>query len=138
MFRVLVRLLLVAASAMVGDLHAADGVIVIGHPGMRPIDAQTLGKIYMGRLIQIGDIYVTAVNADPGSKVRELFLQTYLKQDDGKYIGYWRVRRSVGQGKPPREFSQAIDVINFVSTTPGGIGYIREEDYRPGLNVLLR
>jgi hypothetical protein len=138
MFKATVRSLTMALAAACGDLHAADGVVVIGHPTLRPLDLETIEKIYTGKLIQVGSIYVTAVNADVGSRVRERFLQAFLKQDEGKYTGYWRVRRSIGQGKPPRELTSSIDVINFVNATPGAIGYINEADVQPGLNVLLR
>jgi ABC-type phosphate transport system substrate-binding protein len=30
------------------------------------------------------------------------------------------------------------DVINFVKSTPGAIGYIDEADVQPGVNVLLK
>lgn len=138
MRRVLVPLLLLLAGAGPGRLEAADGVVVIGHPALRPINLLTLEKIYTGKLIQLGEVFVTPVNAEPGSRLRERFLQAYLKQDEGRYTGYWRVRRSIGQGKPPRELASAEDVIQFVNTTPGAIGYIDEKDLRPGVLVLLR
>ncbi|MFO1191586.1 MAG: hypothetical protein U1F00_05440 [Rhodoferax sp.] len=138
MRRVLVPLLLLLAGAGPGRLEAADGVVVIGHPALRPINVLTLEKIYTGKLIQLGEVFVTPVNAEPGSRLRERFLQAYLKQDEGRYTGYWRVRRSIGQGKPPRELASAEDVIQFVNTTPGAIGYIDEKDLRPGVLVLLR
>lgn len=138
MFKATARLLTLALAAASGGLHAADGVVVIGHPALRQVDLETIEKIYTGKLIQVGNIFVVAVNADAGSNVRERFLQAFLKQDEGKYTGYWRVRRSIGQGKPPRELTRSIDVINFVNSTPGAIGYISEADVQPGLNVLLR
>ena len=132
------RTLALALATALGDLCAADGVVVIGHPALRQLDLETVVKIYTGKMIQVGNIYVVAVNADVGSNVRERFLQAFLKQDEGKYTGYWRVRRSIGQGKPPRELPRSIDVINFVNSTPGAIGYISEADIQPGLNVLLK
>ena len=138
MYKVIVRTLTLALAVAAGQLYAADGVVVIGHPALRQLDLETIEKIYTGKLIQLGSIYVIAVNADVGSTVRERFLQTFLKQDEGKYTGYWRVRRSIGQGKPPRELPRSIDVINFVNSTPGAIGYISEADIQPGLNVLLK
>lgn len=132
------RTLAMALATALGDLCAADGVVVIGHPALQQLDLETVVKIYTGKMIQVGNIYVVAVNADVGSNVRERFLQAFLKQDEGKYTGYWRVRRSIGQGKPPRELPRSIDVINFVNSTPGAIGYISEADIQPGLNVLLK
>ncbi len=138
MFKFVTRTLALALVAVLGDVCAADGVVVIGHPALRQLDLETVEKIYTGKLIQVGDIYVVAVNADVGSSVRARFLQAFLKQDEGKYTGYWRVRRSIGQGKPPRELPRTIDVINFVNSTPGAIGYISEAEVQPGLNVLLK
>ena len=138
MFKPAVRTLALALATALGDLHAADGVVVIGHPALRQLDLETVEKIFTGKLIQVGNIYVTAVNADVGSSVRDRFLQAYLKQDEGRYTGYWRVRRSIGQGKPPRELPRSIDIINFVNSTPGAIGYISESDLQPGLNILLK
>ncbi len=138
MFKFVTRALALALVAVLGDVCAADGVVVIGHPALRQLDLETVEKIYTGKLIQVGDIYVVAVNADVGSSVRARFLQAFLKQDEGKYTGYWRVRRSIGQGKPPRELPRTIDVINFVNSTPGAIGYISEAEVQPGLNVLLK
>ena len=138
MFKALARTLILALATALGELQAADGVVVIGHATLRQLDLETIEKIYTGKLIQIGNIFVVAVNADAGSAVRERFLRVFLKQDEGRYTGYWRVRRSIGQGKPPREMSRSIDVINFVNATPGAIGYISEADIQPGLNVLFK
>lgn len=121
-----------------GALHAADGVVVIGHASLQRLDPETVEKIYTGKQIQVGSIYVTAVNADVGSALRERFLQAFLKQDEGKYTGYWRVRRSIGQGKPPKELPKSADVINFVTSTPGAIGYILESEVQAGMNILLK
>ena len=93
MFRFAVRTLTLALATAYGSLHAADGVVVIGHPSLRRLDPGTVERIYTGKQVQVDDIFVTAVNADIGSGVRERFLMHYLKQDEGRYTGYWRVRR---------------------------------------------
>jgi ABC-type phosphate transport system substrate-binding protein len=48
------------------------------------------------------------------------------------------VRRYVGKGASPRELPSSEDVINFVKSTPGAIGYLDASDVRPGVNVLLK
>lgn len=133
-----VRTLVLALATAFGELYAADGVVVIGNANLRQLDPETVEKIYTGRQIQVGSVFVTAVNADIGSAIRDRFLQAYLKQDESKYTGYWRVRRSIGQGKPPKELPRSVDVINFVNSTPGAIGYINEADLQPGMNILLK
>ncbi len=126
-------LLLAAAGA-----RAADGVVVIGHPSVKRLDGQTVARIYTGRVIEVDGVAVTAVNAIRGSAVRDRFLQVFLNQDEDKYTAYWTVRRYIGKGASPRELSKASDIIHFVTTTPGAIGYIQDSDLQPGLNILLR
>ena len=70
--------------------------------------------------------------------VRNRFLQIFLNQDEDKYTAYWTVRRYIGKGASPREMAKSSDIISFVNSTPGAIGYINEADLQPGLNVLLR
>ena len=128
---------LMLASA-IGWLHAADGVVVIGHANMKPLDKQTVEKIYTGKNMKVGDVLVTAVNADVGSMLRERFLKAIIEKEEDSYTGRWLVMRAKGLGKPPKELPNAAAIINFVTTTPGAIGYISEADVRPGLNILYR
>ena len=138
MFKAVIRTLLLALASAAGGASAADGVVVIGHPNLRQLDAQMIAKIYTGKVIEVDGVSVTAVNANSGSTVRNRFLQVYLNQDEDKYTAYWTVRRYIGKGASPRELPRSSDVINFVNSTPGAIGYINEADIQPGINVLLR
>ena len=122
-----------------GASSAAGGVVVIGHPGLAgKFDGATVQRIFTGKVIEVGGVSVTAVNANLGSAVRKQFLQDVLHQDEDKYTAYWTVRRYIGKGVPPKELPSSADIINFVTSTPGAVGYIDESDLRPGLNVLLK
>ena len=133
--RVLVAAFTASAIAQAG---AADGLIVIGHPNLPALDAATLEKVYTGKVVEVGGVSVTAINAQSGSATRTRFLQAYLKQDEEKYTAYWIVRRYIGKGAPPREIAGSAAIIDFVKSTPGAIAYIDEADATPGVRVLLR
>lgn len=135
-FRLVLLLLALAATSV--DTRAIAGVVVIGHPSIKRMDATTLARIYTGRVIEVDGVAVTAINAKPGTEVRTRFLQMFLNQDEDKYTAYWTVRRYIGKGASPREMSTSSEVIRFVTSTPGAIGYIDSADLQPGLNVLLR
>lgn len=137
-YRTGIGILLVALACAAGELNAAGGVVVIGNANLTRLDAATLEKIYTGKVIEVEGKPVTAVNANSGSPVRNRFLQAFLNQDEDKYTAYWTVRRYIGKGASPREMSSSADVIKFVQSTPGAIGYIDEADVPPGVNVLLR
>lgn len=111
---------------------------IVGHPGLLPLDAMTLQRIYTGKIVELNGMRVTPVNLPPGNALRAHFLRDYLKQDEDQYIGYWTVRRYVGKGTPPRELENPDAVIEFVSRTTGAIGYVEESRLTPEMKVLLR
>ncbi len=133
------RTLLVALIFLAANVRAAGGVVVIGDVRLARLDAPTLEKVYTGKIIEVDGIPVTAVNASRGSSVRNRFLRAYLNQDEDKYTAYWTVRRYSGMGASPRELSSSAEVIDYVKSTPGAIGYIDEAEVPPaGVNVLLK
>lgn len=136
--RKLIPAVLPLALLLAGSPAQASNVVVIGHASLSRLDAGTVQKVFTGKAIEVGGVAVTAVNASTGSNVRNRFLQTFLSQDEEKYTAYWTVRRYIGKGAPPKELNSSAEVINFVQSTPGAIGYIDEGDLKPGLNVLLR
>ena len=133
-----IRTLLLALVCVAGNLNASGDVVVIGNANLRRLDAATVAKIYTGKVVEVDGVSVTAVNASGGSAVRNRFLKQYLNRDEDWYTGYWYVRRYSGLGAPPMERPGTADVINFVNSTPGAIGYIDEADVQPGMNVLLK
>lgn len=131
----LAAVLLAAASLRV---QADDGVIVIGHAALRAVDADTLRRIYTGRVIELDGQDLRPVNLAPGHPLRRRFLAGVLLQSEDDYQAYWTVRRYIGKGTPPRELDTTARVIDYVLRTPGALGYIDAEQWTPGLNVLLR
>lgn len=118
------------------DAHAGE-VVVIAHASVGKLDSTTVQRIFTGKVIEVEGVHVAAINLNAGA-LRERFLHRFLNQDDDKYTAYWTVRRFIGKGTPPREVSSSAEVINFVQTTPGAIGYIDESEIKPGLNVVAR
>lgn len=128
-----------AALALVLALPLASaGVVVIGNGNLPRLDDAQVQKIYSGKVVEVAGVTVAAVNLRSGNTVRSHFLQTYLNQDEEKYTAYWTVRRYIGKGTPPRELANGTEVVNFVQSTPGAIGYVEDSDLKPGLNILLR
>ena len=118
-------------------LPAAADVVVVGNANLPKLDAETLNKIYTGRVIQVGGVSVVPVNLKPGNKLRGQFLSELLNSDDERYIAYWTVRRYIGKGVPPREMDGS-EMLNFIQSTPGALGYVDGSEVKPGMNVLLK
>ena len=127
-----------ALAVVIGQVRAADTVVVIGHNNVPRLDANTVDRVFTNRMIAVNGVFVTAVNFSRGDPVRSRFLRAFLNQSDDQYTAYMLSRKSVGLGKPPQEFHVSADVIGFVNSTPGAIGYIAEADVRPGMNVISK
>ena len=130
--------ILIALLALRHPAAAQTAVVVIGHAGIDKMDVVTVQKVFTGRVVELGGVALTPINASAGSATRLRFLQAFLNQDEDKYVAYWTVRRYIGKGVPPKELASASDVIRFVQSTPGAIGYVEQSDLVPGLNVLTR
>jgi len=116
----------------------ADDIVVIGDPALPKLNMATIQKLFTGRIVEVDGQAVTLLNAAPGTTLRNQFLSSYLGQDEDKYTAYWTVRRFIGKGVPPRELESGNEIINYVQSHPGTIGYINAADLKPGLNVLSR
>lgn len=134
--KTLVIRLLCSASLLLGGTLQAD-VVVVGNANLPKLDAETLNKIYTGRVIQVGGVSVVPVNLKPGNKLRGQFLNELLNSDDERYIAYWTVRRYIGKGVPPREMDGG-ELLSFIQSTPGALGYVDGGEVKPGMNVLLK
>lgn len=136
MMKTTFKLIFTLLAFALSEAHAQN-VVIIGHPGLNKLNTTTVQRIFTGKAIEIDGVHVTAINLKSGA-LRDRFLQRYLNQDDEKYIAYWTVRRFIGKGIPPKELSSTAEVIDFVQNTPGAIGYIDEDELKPGLNVVSR
>ncbi|MEI6746680.1 MAG: hypothetical protein WCL34_12025 [Methylococcaceae bacterium] len=77
-------------------------------------------------------------NAKIDTPERNRFLTTFMNQDEEKYTGYWTVRRYIGKGTQPTELNSQAEVIDYVQTTEGAVGYIDEIELKVGMNVVGR
>jgi len=119
---------------------ALAGVVVIGHESLTslgPLDKNILGRIYAGRTVQVAGQAVQPVNLAPGDAIRGVFLRETLRQSDDDYVAYWIVRRAIGKGAPPPEVSNSREMVEFIRSTPGAIGYLDVSQIVPGVKVLL-
>lgn len=126
-----------AVFLMLGPAYAGD-ILVIGHGNVPPIDPPVIEKIFTGRVISIAGVNITPVTLKRGMAERDHFLQRFLGQDEEKYTAYWTVRRYIGKGAPPSEFASAEELIRFIQSTPGAVGFIEESELPADIQELAR
>jgi len=130
-----IKVISVVVFLAVGQALAGE-MVVIGNNNVPLMDTETIQKVYTGKFITVAGINVTPVGVKPGTSERNRFLREFLNQDEEKYTAYWTVRRYIGKGTPPAELSSASELINYVQSTPGAVGYIDEIELKQGMNVI--
>ena len=99
-------------------------VVVNNGVSVSSLDAGSLQKIYLGKKAKWDNGDVIAPVALKDGAVHDAFLKTFVKKSSSQFSSYWKKMIFTGQGVPPTSVSSEKDVVSFVSSTPGGIGYI--------------
>ena len=132
------RLALIGGLTAFMALAAQAGVVLIAHPSVHKLDADTVQRIYTGKVIVVGGVSVSPVHLPVGSPQRQHFMADVMQQSEDAYQAYWTVRRYVGKGTPPREVRNLGEALGHVGATPGGIAYVDDADVPAGANVVWR
>jgi hypothetical protein len=136
---VAVAILACASVVQAGAPTPPASLLVVANADTPKLDEQTLQRVYLGKVVEIGDRPIIPVNLPKGNTLRKAFMEQVLAHPDDKFIAYWTVRRYIGQGTPPREFSTVEEQIEFLRTTPGAVGYVQDvASLKPGLRVVLK
>jgi ABC-type phosphate transport system substrate-binding protein len=118
---------------------APSSLVVVANADTPALDADTLQKIYLGKVVEVGGRPIVPVNLTKGNILRTAFMEQVLAQDDDKFIAYWTVRRYIGKGSPPREFATIQEQLEFLRKTPGAVGYLDESaEIKQGLKTILK
>lgn len=127
MRRVLVSLLLVAGLAIMATPSPASTPFrVIVHHEVKgaKISRSVLSSIFLKQSPKWGDgSSIAPVDQSVRSDVRRSFSGDVLLQGIAEVQIYWQRRMSSGVTPPPVKISDE-DVVAFVGSTPGAIGYV--------------
>ena len=108
----------------VGKIIAEPVIIVNKASSDQSINSADVKKIYLGKMSRWtnGDKIVMATLE--GGTVHDQFLETYVHKNAKQFDSFWKKMFFTGSGVPPKAFSSESELIEFVSSTTGAIGYI--------------
>ncbi|PYQ44581.1 MAG: hypothetical protein DMF77_06935 [Acidobacteria bacterium] len=112
---------------------AADAFKVIVNARMtgRTVSRETLSQVYLGKVERWGDGKpITAVDLSTTSPVRAAFSQTVLGMSVVAVRMHW-TRTMVSDHFPPMVRSTDEDVIAFVASRTGSVGYVSADAVLP-------
>lgn len=127
MRRLLVFVVSLSCLGVVGDALAGEGSFrVIVHHQVKgsQIARGVLSSIFLKRAPKWNDgSAIVPVDQSVRSEVRKSFSGDVLSQGVVEVQIYWQRRMSMGMVPPPVKASDA-EVVAFVASTPGAIGYV--------------
>jgi len=69
-----------------------------------------------------------------GGDVHKAFLRDILEIKSSKFDMYWKKRLFSGKGKPLKSFTSEKEVIKYIASHPGAIGYVFKDVYEFEMN----
>jgi hypothetical protein len=103
-------------------VSAAD-VQVIGNASVAgELSAADVKEIFLGAKESVGGTAVVPVLG--GGAAHEAFLKAYVGKSDQALRNHFKSLVFTGKGSMPKSFASDADVIKYVASTKGAIGYV--------------
>jgi ABC-type phosphate transport system substrate-binding protein len=120
-----------------GTSAAAD-LVIIANPGVAEtaLDTRDLQRIYLGKQTQWQDdssIVPVMLKSGP---LNDQFIENYIDRSVQRFVTYWRQMVFTGKGIPPKSFVQESDLVEYVASTPGSVGFASADTKVSGVKVL--
>ena len=117
----------------------ADGVRVIVNPAL-PVQAlprEQVSRVFLRKVARWdGGVPVNPVDLDPAAPARGAFTRAVHRRTVPMITGYWQRQIFSGRQLPPPSGASDADVIAYVRSTPGAIGYVSAGADVRGVRVL--
>ena len=115
---------LLLATALAVPASAAD-VQLIANPGLGVSELTTndVRDIFLGNKTAIAGSPVEPVFVQDGP-AHETFLKTYMGKSNAALRNYFKTLVFTGKGAQPKTFASDAEVLKYVTSTKGAIGYV--------------
>lgn len=138
----LVVLLFLAIAGMAlsfpGFTVAAD-LVMIGNRSVpvSELSASDIQNIYLGKKKVWGNgmkIELAVLGSGP---VTDKFLKDYVKKNSNTFDTHWKKQLFTGVGKPPVKFEKEKDLVEYVSSNKGAMGYVSSQSVSENVKIIL-
>ncbi len=115
-----------AAAMAAPPAHAASFKLVVHSSNpVRSLSRDQISKIFLKKVTRWNDGGETRpVDLDDESRTREALSETIHGKDVASVKSYWQKMIFSGRATPPPELSSDAEVLAFVRSNPGAIGYV--------------
>lgn len=138
MKNVLVTLVMMLGTISVGAQAEPLAVIVSKDNPINELSVKDVKRIFLGKMKRFpsgGKIKMT--DYKKGKSLRKTFYKKVTNKSVKDVDTYWYRLVFTGKGVPPKPFSDAEDVIEYISEHPNAIGYIKLSELKAGVKKVL-
>lgn len=132
---------IMASNLLLTCLPCYADVAVIGNKSITAdsFTARQISNLWLGKSKFIpGGGKLIVVDQVPGTPVHNDFYKNVVKKNGSQLKAYWAKVVFSGKRAPPMVLMNDADVIEWVASTPGGLGYIDSASVNETVKVLFR
>jgi ABC-type phosphate transport system substrate-binding protein len=100
------------------------------------VDNTTVRRIYLGKKTRWDNRTKIIPVILKDESLHKVFVKEILNRSVSNFENYWKQAVFTGRGIPPRAFDSELDLLQYVSRTPGALGYVSRRTAYPGVKVL--
>lgn len=112
-----------------GGMAGADGVKIIGNKSVpfSELSREDVTKIFLYKQVEWPDKSKISFVILKDGAVHDSFVRLYLRRSPQQYSRYWKMMLFTGKGIMPKIFESDNEIVRFVASTDGAIGYVSME-----------
>ena len=105
---------------------ASAETVIICNPGVQEteIPQKALQKIFLGKTAKWSDNSKINIVVLKDTEQHKLFLKSYIHRTSSQWKSHWKKMVFTGKGIKPRQFDDTGACLEYISSTPGAVGYI--------------
>lgn len=115
----------------------ADVAVIVNTTNNNPIDESFIKKVYLGKAKSFEDgAKIEMYTLGDADAATVEFREKVLNKTNSQYKSYWSKLVFTGKGTPPKEMSNANEMINEVKRNTNTIGFIASDKVTDDVKVI--
>jgi ABC-type phosphate transport system substrate-binding protein len=115
---------------------AQEFLIIHPNNSNAPISQQDIKNIFLGKKTHWDNGNRIKIVVQKRGHAHDSLLKNTIGMTSVSFRNYWRKRVFTGSSRPPKTFKSDSDVVAFVASKPGSVGYINSESKHFGVKKL--
>ncbi len=128
----------IALSSVCSHIMADILIIVNSNNSMNTLSNDDAKRIFLAKKTNFDDgSKIEVVDQNDGSEIRNTFYPKVTEKTAEQARSRWAALLFSGEGQMPQAKSNDAEVINYIASTPGAIGYVSSTNNDARVKVVL-